>query len=96
VIALIVTGLLGDRLRRSEDAIAQQKAKLQAQEQLAQVREGFASTLTHDLKTPLLGAIETLTAFQQERFGTVLPSQQKVLSTMKRTANQSTTGGNTA
>ena len=89
VIALIVTGLLGDRLRRSEDAIAQQKAKLQAQEQLAQVREDFASTLTHDLKTPLLGAIETLSAFQQERFGKVLPTQQKVLATMKRSQQTS-------
>ena len=89
VLALLVTGLLGDRLRQSEDAIAQQKAKLQAQDQLAQVREDFASTLTHDLKTPLLGAIETLSAFQQERFGKVLPTQQKVLATMKRSQQTS-------
>jgi two-component system, NarL family, sensor kinase len=82
--ALIVTGVLSDRIRRSEEAIAFTKAKLEAQEELVRVREDFASTLTHDLKTPLLGAIETLKAFEQEKFGAVLPAQQKVLATMVR------------
>lgn len=84
VIALIVTGILGDRNRVYEQAIAQQQAKLQAQAQLASVREDFASTLTHDLKTPLLGAIETLKAFQQGEFGAITPVQHKVLATMAR------------
>jgi two-component system NarL family sensor kinase len=48
------------------------------------LREDFASTLTHDLKTPLLGAVETIKAFQKEKFGAVLPTQQKVLATMAR------------
>ncbi|MBH8561858.1 HAMP domain-containing histidine kinase [Nostoc sp. CENA67] len=82
--ALIVTGVLSDRLRRSQEAIALTRAKLESQEELAKVREDFASTLTHDLKTPLLGAIETIKAFQQEKFGPVLPTQQKVLDTMAR------------
>lgn len=84
VIALIVTGILGDRNRVYEQALAQQQAKLQAQEQLASVREDFASTLTHDLKTPLLGAIETLKAFQQGEFGIITSAQHKVLATMAR------------
>jgi two-component system NarL family sensor kinase len=84
VMALLITGVMSDRNRCYEEAIAQQQAKLKAQEQLASVREDFASTLTHDLRTPLLGAIETLKAFQQERFGPVLPAQQKVLATMAR------------
>lgn len=82
--ALIVTGVLSDRLRRSQEAIAITKAKLEAQEELVRLREDFASTLTHDLKTPLLGAIEALKAFQQEKFGAVLPAQQQVLATMAR------------
>ncbi|MBW4457807.1 MAG: HAMP domain-containing histidine kinase [Nostoc indistinguendum CM1-VF10] len=82
--ALIVTGFLSDRIRRSEEASAQTRAKLEAQEELVRLREDFASTLTHDLKTPLLGAIEALKAFQQEKFGAVLPAQQKVLATMAR------------
>ena len=51
---------------------------------MVRLREDFASTLTHDLKTPLLGAIETIKAFEQEKFGAVLPTQQRVLATMAR------------
>ncbi|MBW4641420.1 MAG: HAMP domain-containing histidine kinase [Goleter apudmare HA4340-LM2] len=87
--ALIVTGILSDKLRRSEEAIAQAKAKLAAQEELVRLKEDFASTLTHDLKTPLLGAMEALKAFQQEKFGAVSPAQQKVLATMIRSHDTS-------
>ena len=84
VMALIVTGILSDRLRRSQEAIALTRAKLESQEELVKLREDFASTLTHDLKTPLLGAIEIIKAFQQEKFGLVSPTQQQVLDTMAR------------
>jgi two-component system, NarL family, sensor kinase len=82
VMALMVTGFLSQRLRRSQKAIALTQAKLEAHEQLVKLREDFASTLTHDLKTPLLGAIETLKAFQKEKFGIVSSQQRKVLATM--------------
>ncbi|PMB50872.1 two-component sensor histidine kinase [Fischerella thermalis CCMEE 5205] len=82
--ALMVTGFLSIRLRRSQQAITLAQAKLESQEQLVRLREDFASTLTHDLKTPLLGAIEAIKAFQQEKFGAVSPIQQKVLATMVR------------
>ncbi|MDX2239101.1 MAG: HAMP domain-containing sensor histidine kinase [Leptolyngbyaceae cyanobacterium bins.302] len=83
-IALIVTGVLSDRNQLFQKTVLQQQATIQAQEKLANVREDFASTLTHDLKTPLLGAIETLKAFQQGSFGQVQPTQQAVLATMIR------------
>jgi two-component system, NarL family, sensor kinase len=76
-LALITTAILSDRNRHYETAIAQQQSKLQSQEQLVQLREDFASTLTHDLKTPILGAIETLKAFQKEQFGIIQISQKK-------------------
>lgn len=84
VLALVVTGWLSDRNRLYEEALAQQQAQLRTQEQLAQVREDFVSTLTHDLKTPLLGAIETLKAFQMGQFGKVNSAQQNVLEMMTR------------
>lgn len=84
ILAMVVTAVLSDRNRRYEEALAAQQAKLKAQEKLADLREDFASTLTHDLKTPLLGAIETLKAFQQGNFGNVQPTQQKVLTMMVR------------
>jgi two-component system, NarL family, sensor kinase len=79
VLALVVTGILSDRNRYIQQTLAQQQAKLQIQEKLASLREDFASTLTHDLKTPLLGSIETLKAFYQEQFGRVQPKQKSVL-----------------
>ncbi|TAE58333.1 MAG: sensor histidine kinase [Nostocales cyanobacterium] len=83
-IALIFTGFLSQRLSKTQQTIALTQNQLAAQEQLMRLREDFASTLTHDLKTPILGAIETIKAFQQEKFGAVSPSQQKVLATMAR------------
>ncbi|SRR5579883_1425545 len=83
-LALIVTGILGDRNRLYQQALLHQQAKLQAQEKLASLREDFVSALTHDLKTPLLGAIETLKAFKRESFGSVQATQHPVLDTMIR------------
>jgi two-component system, NarL family, sensor kinase len=84
VVALMVTAWLSDRNRYYQEAIARQQIQIQSQEQLNRLREDFASTLTHDLKTPLLGAIETLHAFQQEKFGVVTPTQRRVLQIMRR------------
>jgi two-component system, NarL family, sensor kinase len=84
VLALVVTGVLSDRNRLYQETLLKQQAKLHAQEKLASVRQDFASTLTHDLKTPLLGAIETLQAFERENFGSVVPAQKKAIATMMR------------
>lgn len=84
MIALLVTGYLSDRNRRNEEAIVYTQAQLRSQEQLAQMRFDFVSTLTHDLRTPLLGAIETLKSFQKGQFGAVTPMQEKVIETMTR------------
>lgn len=84
VSALGVTEVLSRRNRYYEEAIARQRVQIQLQAQLASLRQDFISTLTHDLKTPLLGAIETLKALQQERFGSVSQEQQTVFATMRR------------
>lgn len=89
MMALVATGWLSDRNRRYEEAIARHKAQLQAQTQLASIREDFVSTLTHDLKTPLLGAIETIKLFQAGQFGTITPPQEKVLRMMDRSHHAS-------
>ncbi len=89
VMALVITSWLSDRTRQYQAEIAQQQAKLQAQAQLSSLREDFVFTLTHDLKTPLLGAIETINSFRQEKFGSVTPTQKKVLATMGRSHQNS-------
>lgn len=89
VVALIVTGILSNHNRQIQQTLAQQQAKLQMQEKLASIRADFASTLAHDLKTPLLGGIETLKAFYQERFGAVQLKQKSVLETLIRSQETS-------
>jgi two-component system, NarL family, sensor kinase len=87
--ALVVTGILSDRNRHIQQTIAQQQAKLQIQSKLASLREDFAATLAHDLKTPILGAIETLKAFDRSQFGYVQPQQKSVLNTIIRSHQNS-------
>ncbi len=83
-LALIVTGILSDRNRLYQQALLQQQAKLQSAEKLADVREDFAAMLAHDLKTPLLGAIETLKVLQSANFGSIQSVQPEILTTMIR------------
>jgi two-component system NarL family sensor kinase len=82
--ALLVTGFLSERNRYYQEAIAQQQAQIVASEKLMRLREDFTSTLTHDLKTPILGAIETLKAFREKQFGSVSIAQNQVLETLAR------------
>ncbi|MGL5942016.1 MAG: sensor histidine kinase [Waterburya sp.] len=89
VIALAVTGWLSIRNRDYEEAVNRSQAQLRTQKQLAILREDFVSTLTHDLKTPLLGAIETIKAFQNGQFGTITPTQAKVLTMMSNSHTSS-------
>ncbi len=89
VFSLIVTAWLSEQSRHYQETLVKQQTKLESQDQLVRLREDFASTLTHDLKTPLLGAIETINAFQQGQFGSVSISQQKVLATMQRSHQSS-------
>jgi two-component system, NarL family, sensor kinase len=88
-LALIVTGILSDRNRQIQQTLAQQQANLQTQSKLASLREDFAATLAHDLKTPILGALETLKAFVRDQFGQVPSNQKSVLNTMIRSHQSS-------
>lgn len=84
----IVTGFIGKIYRLYQEKLLQQRVQ-KTQQALISVREDFASTLSNDLKTPLLGAIETLQAFEQGYFGAVCPSQKQVLATMIRSHQSS-------
>jgi two-component system, NarL family, sensor kinase len=65
------------------------QTELLAQIQLDRIHEDFVCTLTHDLETPLLGAIQTIKYFQQEKFGVVNTTQSKVLNVMARSQQRS-------
>jgi two-component system, NarL family, sensor kinase len=83
-LALMITTVLSLRNTNYARLISNQQAEFAAQSQLTSLREDFASTLTHDLKTPLLGAITTLNALLEGQFGSISQLQTQVLSTMER------------
>lgn len=80
--ALILTAWLSDRNCFYQAEIVRQQTRIETQEQLARIRQDFVSTLTHDLKTPILGAISTLKALNLGHFGGVTEAQQKVFEMM--------------
>lgn len=84
MLALMVTSGLSDRVQQYESMMLKQQIKIANEIQMAKIREDLIATLTHDLKTPLLGAIETLNAFQSDQFGTINPMQKRVIATMMR------------
>jgi two-component system, NarL family, sensor kinase len=78
-----------EKIDRQTEEIAYHKSELLSQLKLAQMREDFVHTLTHDLKTPILGAIETIKSFQAEHFGTVCFLQAQVLTEMSKSQQRS-------
>lgn len=96
VVVLLLTNWLVQRnlkyaakIDRQQEEVTHHKAELLVQLRLAQMREDFVHTLTHDLKTPLLGAIQTIKSFQQEQFGSVGALQSQVLSKMSQSQQRS-------
>jgi two-component system, NarL family, sensor kinase len=69
--------------------ISKFQTELLVRTQIDRIHEDFVCTLTHDLETPLLGAIQTIKYFQQEKFGVVNATQSKVLNVMARSQKRS-------
>ena len=96
VVVLLLTNWLiqrnlkyADKIDIQNEEISQHKAELLIQLGLARMREDFVHTLTHDLKTPILGAIETIKSFQKEQFGAVSSLQSQVLDAMSQSQQRS-------
>lgn len=54
------------------------------QKEMERLREDFIATLTHDLRTPALAAIQTLEYFLNGKLGQLSDKQNMLLSTMKK------------
>jgi two-component system, NarL family, sensor kinase len=83
-VALIIAHLLAIRVRSCSELSANRQAEIAIQAGLAALRSDYASTLVHDLKTPLLGAVETIYALAHGDFGAVTTEQERVLGIMSR------------
>ncbi|HNW25843.1 MAG TPA: ATP-binding protein [Candidatus Gastranaerophilaceae bacterium] len=57
---------------------------VRAQKETERLRDDFIATLTHDLRTPLLAAIQTLKFFLDGSLGNLDEKQKVLLSTMQR------------
>lgn len=57
---------------------------IRAQKEMERLRDDFIATLTHDLRTPLLAAIQTLKFFLDGSLGKLEDKQSSLLSTMQR------------
>jgi two-component system, NarL family, sensor kinase len=78
-----------EKIYRQQEEIHRYQSELSAQIQIDRIHQDFVYTLTHDLKTPLLGAIQTIKYFQEENFGAVTTQQLQVLATMSRSQSRS-------
>lgn len=57
---------------------------IRAQKEMERLRDDFVATLTHDLRTPLLAAIQTLRFFIDGSLGKLEDKQKVLLSTMQK------------
>lgn len=57
---------------------------IRAQKEMERLRDDFVATLTHDLRTPLLAAIQTLKFFLDGSLGNLEDRQKVLLSTMQK------------
>jgi two-component system, NarL family, sensor kinase len=73
-----------EKISIQKEKIARQQAEISVQIQLDRIHKDFVYTLTHDIKTPLLGAIQTIEYFEKEKFGSINHKQSHVLMTMLR------------
>ncbi len=82
--SILMTAFTMMRYRHYQEALQAQRALLNSERQVSQMREDFIATLTHDLKTPLLGARSALSHFQDKQFGPVTGEQTDVLAAVLR------------
>jgi two-component system, NarL family, sensor kinase len=78
-----------EKIYQQKNEIDLYKAELANQIQIDRIHQDFVYTLTHDLKTPLLGAIQTIKYFKKAKFGAVSSTQMQVLDTMSRAQSRS-------
>lgn len=83
-LSILISAFFMLRYIQYQRRIQEQDQLLDTERRLAQVREDLIATLTHDLKTPLLGGKKTLHHFSEGTFGPVNAEQKGVLEALER------------
>lgn len=72
------------RYIRYQQQVNEQERLLETERSLAQMRQDLTATLTHDLKTPLLGEQKTLQHFSEGTLGAISPEQKEIFEALNR------------
>ena len=83
-LSILISAFFMLRYIQYQQRIQEQDKLLETERRLATVREDLTATLTHDLKTPLLGSEKTLLYMLEGAFGTVTSEQRSVLEALER------------
>jgi two-component system, NarL family, sensor kinase len=87
-LSIIISTYFMVRYTRYQAQILEQEKLVETERNLAKMREDFVATLTHDLKTPLLGEQRVLHHFLEGTFGAVEPEQRTTLEALNRNKNR--------
>lgn len=86
--SIIVSAYFMVQYIRHQTRAQEQEKQLETERNLSQMREDFMATLTHDLKTPLLGEQKALQHFLDGTLGPINPEQQEVLAALSRSKDR--------
>lgn len=84
VFSFLVSSVFMVRYIHHQEQVSEQEKLLATERNLAQMREDFMATLTHDLKTPMLGEQKTLQHLLEGSLGDINPEQRELLAALGR------------
>lgn len=84
-LSILISAFFMLRYIQYQAHVQEQEMLLETERNLAKVREDLIATLTHDLKTPMLGEQKTLTYFLDGTFGSISEEQKEILGALQRT-----------
>jgi two-component system NarL family sensor kinase len=90
-LSILISAFFMLRYIQYQEHIQAQEKLLETERNLSKVREDLIATLTHDLKTPLLGEQKTLEYLLEEAFGRLSNEQKDVLGALQRSNSRQLT-----
>lgn len=83
-LSIIISTYFMVRYIRHQAKVQEQEKLVSTERNLAQIREDFTATLTHDLKTPLLGEQKVLQHFLEGMSEIISPDDKEMLEALNR------------
>ncbi|MDH4379569.1 MAG: ATP-binding protein [Vampirovibrionales bacterium] len=87
-LSIVISSYFMVRYIHYQQHIQAQESLLQSERNVAQMREDFIATLTHDLKTPLLGTEKTILYYLKGSFGAINTEQREVMEAISRSTQR--------